>query len=191
MTEKERKHAADKLMGTKILMKGKILPKIFMADGHCYLFLNAARRAVFGTNLPIEVMTVREAFEIATGQNSNELPRESVEWNFDQTGSTYNGLLFAPRYGNSTMASMVQNDIVTCGYVSKDIIAALELPINASCLSVRTTNIIIRHMGMQTYGDLVRYGRKELLKVRNVGQAVLHEIDSLMAVKGLEEQWNK
>ena len=42
----------------------KFLPKVFVVNGKCYWFLNVARRAAFGTEHPIEVMTIRDAWEI-------------------------------------------------------------------------------------------------------------------------------
>ena len=52
MTQEQLKHAAQMLLNTKQLTGGdepKYLPKIYIVNGHCYLFLNVARRA---TNAP-------------------------------------------------------------------------------------------------------------------------------------------
>lgn len=85
------------LIGTKKLIGGtesKFLPKVYVVNGKCYVFLNAAKRAAFGTNYPIEVMTAEEAWEIFMHLPAYKLRKTDVEWDFDQTGSTFDGCLF-------------------------------------------------------------------------------------------------
>ena len=56
MTEQQKQHAAEVLLGTKALTggeDGKYLPRLYVVNGKCYLFLNVARRAAIGTNYTI------------------------------------------------------------------------------------------------------------------------------------------
>lgn len=95
MTNDIKEYAANKLANTKYLLAdGKCLPKIFIVDKHCYWYLNAAKRAAYGTNHPIEMLTINEAFEIITRLPATAMRHENVAWDFDQTGSTFNGDLF-------------------------------------------------------------------------------------------------
>ena len=95
MTEQQKQHAAEVLIHSKELTGGdepKFLPKVFVVDGHCYMFLNAARRAAYGTEHPIEVMTIEEAWQIHLHMPADTLDKKAVAWDFDQTGSTFSGL---------------------------------------------------------------------------------------------------
>ena len=113
MTQEQLQHAADVLLHSKLLTGGetpRFLPKIFIVNGHPYYYLNVARRAAYGTNYPIVVMTIEEAWEIGTCLHRDSLKKDAVEWNFDQTGSTYEGRLFDTR--KSIYADMVTNPII-------------------------------------------------------------------------------
>ena len=113
MKQEVLKHAADLLLTSKRLTGGdepKYLPKIFIVNGHCYYYLNAARRAAYGTNYPIVVMTIEEAWEISTLLHRDSLKQEDVAWEFDQTGETFNGRLFDDR--RSILANMVKNPVI-------------------------------------------------------------------------------
>ena len=97
MTREKLEYAAHALLMSMKLTGGddpKYLPKIFIVNGHCYFFLNAARRAAYGTHHPIVVMTIEEAWEIYTGLHRDSLKSEKVTWEFDQTGETFGGRLF-------------------------------------------------------------------------------------------------
>ena len=119
MTEQQKQHAAEVLVKNSMMLLGstdedpKYLPKVFVVNGKCYWFLNVARRAAFGTEYPIEVMTIEEAWEIHMHMPSETLKKECVDSNFDQNGSTYDGRLF---YDNPITAGMVPNPVIK--YVS-------------------------------------------------------------------------
>ena len=113
MKQEVLKHAADLLLMSKRLTGGdepKFLPKIFIVNGHCYYYLNAARRAAYGTNYPIVVMTIEEAWEISTLLHRDSLKQNAVAWEFDQTGETFDGRLFDDR--RSILANMVKNPVI-------------------------------------------------------------------------------
>ena len=97
MTREELKYAAETLIHSVHITGGdnpKYLPNVFIVGGHCFWFLNAARRAAYNTNLPIYVLTIESAWAIHYGINGDNLQKESVAWDFDQTGDTFNGSLF-------------------------------------------------------------------------------------------------
>jgi len=99
MNAKQRLHAAKVLLGaTELLGDDKWLPKVFVVDGHCYWFLNAARRAAYDVHVNIEVLTIREAWEIVNKEPWPITNKNRVDWAFDQTGETFNGYLFDHSY---------------------------------------------------------------------------------------------
>ena len=137
MTEQQKQHAAEVLIHSKELLGGddpKFLPKVFVVDGKCYMFLNAARRAAYGTSLAIEVMTIREAWEIYMHMSADTLNEKEVEWNFDQTGSTFNGQLFCDN--RKVMAGMVQNPVIKYVSGKPELSAVADMPINRMFLGV-------------------------------------------------------
>ena len=164
----------------------KFLPKVFVVDGHCYMFLNAARRAAYGTSLAIEVMTIREAWEIYTHLPADALKKDAVEWNFDQTGSTFNGQLFCDN--REVMAGMVQNPVVKMMDGKPDRAAMLDVEINRLYLTTRAQNILMK-TGCKTYGDALKFGREPMSKLRNVGATTISELDAEFDRVGLWNQW--
>ena len=189
MTEQQKQHAAEVLIHSKDLTGGdepKFLPKVFVVDGHCYMFLNAARRAAYGTSLAIEVMTIREAWEIYMHMSADTLNEKEVEWNFDQTGSTFNGQLFCDN--REVMAGMVQNPVVKMMDGKPDRAAMLDVEINRLYLTTRAQNILMK-TGCKTYGDAIKLGREAISKLRNVGATTISELDAEFDRVGLWNQW--
>ena len=189
MTEQQKQHAAEVLIHSKELLGGddpKFLPKVFVVDGHCYMFLNAARRAAYGTSLAIEVMTIREAWEIYMHMSADTLNEKEVEWNFDQTGSTFSGLLFCDN--REVMAGMVQNPVVKMMDGKPDRAAMLDVEINRLYLTTRAQNILMK-TGCKTYGDALKFGREPMSKLRNVGATTISELDAEFDRVGLWNQW--
>ena len=95
MTNEMKQIAAEKLMrAVGLAGEGKRLPKIFIAGTHCFWFLNAARRQAYEDGGKVEMMTINEAFELTTNLPATCLKHDSVAWNIDQRGDTYDGRLF-------------------------------------------------------------------------------------------------
>lgn len=189
MTEQQKQHAAEVLIHSKELTGGdepKFLPKVFVVDGHCYMFLNAARRAAYGTSLAIEVMTIREAWEIYMHMSADTLNEKEVQWDFDQTGSTFNGQLFCDNH--EVMAGMVQNPIIKMIDGKADRSAMLDMPINFLYLTTRAQNILMK-TGCKTYGDAIKFGREPMSKLRNVGATTISELDAEFDRVGLWNEW--
>lgn len=190
MTEQQKQHAADVLIHSKELLGGdepKFLPKVFVVDGHCYMFLNAARRAAYGTSLAIEVMTIEEAWVLYMHLPADSLKKDAVEWNFDQTGETYyDGRLFDDR--NSVKAGMVQNPVVKMMNGKPDRAAMLDVEINRLYLTTRAQNILMKTK-CKTYGDAIKFGREPMSKLRNVGATTISELDAEFDRVGLWNQW--
>ena len=189
MTEQQKQHAAEVLIHSKELLGGdepKFLPKVFVVDGHCYMFLNAARRAAYGTSLAIDVMTIREAWEIYMNMSADTLNEKEVEWNFDQTGSTFNGQLFCDNH--EVMAGMVQNPVVKMMDCKADRAAMLDVEINSLYLTTRAQNILMKTK-CKTYGDALKFGREPMSKLRNVGATTISELDAEFDRVGLLNQW--
>lgn len=190
MTQEQLQHAAQMLVVNSRKMMGgddpKFLPKVFVVDGKCYMFLNAARRAAYGTSLAIEVMTIEEAWEIYTHMPADTLKKDAVERNFDQTGSTFNGLLFCDN--REVMAGMVQNPVVKMMDGKPDRAAMLDVEINRLYLTTRAQNILMK-TGCKTYGDALKFGREPMSKLRNVGATTISELDAEFDRVGLWNQW--
>ena len=189
MTEQQKQHAAEVLIHSKELTGGdepKFLPKVFVVDGHCYMFLNAARRAAYGTSLAIEVMTIREAWEIYMHMSADTLNEKEVQWDFDQTGSTFNGQLFCDN--REVMAGMVQNPVVKMMDGKPDRAAMLDVEINRLYLTTRAQNILTK-TGCKTYGDALKFGREPMSKLRNVGATTISELDAEFDRVGLWNEW--
>lgn len=86
MTEQQKQHAAEVLIGTKALNggeDGKFLPKLYVVNGKCYMFLNVARRAALGTEYPIEVLSIEEAWQTHLHLPADSLDQKAVDWEFD------------------------------------------------------------------------------------------------------------
>ena len=189
MTEQQKQHAADVLIHSKELTGGdepKFLPKVFVVNGKCYWFLNVARRAAFGTEHPIEVMTIEEAWVLYMHLPADSLKKDAVEWNFDQTGSTFNGQLFCDNH--EVMAGMVQNPVVKMMDGKPDRAAMLDVEINRLYLTTRAQNILMM-TGCKTYGDAIKFGREPMSKLRNVGATTISELDAEFDRVGLWNQW--
>ena len=189
MTEQQKQHAAEVLIHSKELTGGddpKYLPKVFVVDGHCYMFLNAARRAAYGTSLAIEVMNIREAWEIYMHMSADTLNEKEVQWDFDQTGSTFNGQLFCDN--REVMAGMVQNPVVKMMDGKPDRAAMLDVEINRLYLTTRAQNILMKTK-CRTYGDAIKFGREPMSKLRNVGATTISELDAEFDRVGLWNQW--
>lgn len=92
---------------------GKLMPKVYVVNDRPYWFLNVAKRAAYGTDYPIEVIGIEEAFEWHTGLNRSALPKHEVNWQFDQKGATYDGRLFDE--GISITAESAKVRIITEG----------------------------------------------------------------------------
>ena len=114
MTQQQLQHAAEVLLNSHWLISPKdevrYLPKVFIVNGKCYWFLNAAKRAAFGTNAVIHVMTIEQAWHIHLHLHPDTLKKECIEKNFDQTGDTFGGRLFDEPH--SPLAQMVNIQIV-------------------------------------------------------------------------------
>ena len=189
MTEQQKQHAAEVLIHSKELLGGdepKFLPKVFVVNGKCYWFLNVARRAAFGTEHPIEVMTIEEAWVLYMHLPADSLKKDAVEWNFDQTGSTFNGQLFCDNH--EVMAGMVQNPVVKMMDGKPDRAAMLDVEINRLYLTTRAQNILMK-TGCKTYGDAIKFGREAISKLRNVGATTISELDAEFDRVGLWNQW--
>lgn len=192
MTEQQKQHAAEVLVKNSMMLLGstaeepKYLPKVFVVNGKCYWFLNVARRAAFGTEHPIEVMTIRDAWEIHLHMPADTLKKECVDSNFDQTGSTFNGQLFCDN--REVMAGMVQNPVVKMMDGRPDRAAMLDVEINRLYLTTRAQNILIK-TGCKTYGDALKFGRESMSKLRNVGATTISELDAEFDRVGLWNQW--
>ena len=191
MTEQQKQHAAEVLVKNSMMLLGsteedpKYLPKVFVVNGKCYWFLNVARRAAFGTEHPIEVMTIEEAWEIHMHMPAETLNKECVDSNFDQNGSTYDGRLF---YDNPITAGMVPNTVIMYVSGKHDLSAVADMTINSMFLGVRAQNILIR-TGCKTYGDAIKFGRETMSKLRNVGVTTISELDAEFDRVGLWNQW--
>lgn len=192
MTEQQKQHAAEVLVKNSMMLLGstaeepKYLPKVFVVNGKCYWFLNVARRAAFGTEHPIEVMTIGDAWEIHLHMSADTLNEKAVEWNFDQTGSTFSGLLFCDN--REVMAGMVQNPVVKMIDGKPDRAAMLDVEINRLYLTTRAQNILTK-TGCKTYGDALKFGREPMSKLRNVGATTISELDAEFDRVGLWNQW--
>ena len=189
MTEQQKLHAAKVLIHSKELTGGddpKFLPKVFVVNGKCYWFLNAARRAAFGTEHPIEVMTIEEAWQIHLHMPADTLDKKAVAWDFDQTGSTFSGLLFCNN--RTIMAGTVQNPVVKMMDGKPDSAAMLDVEINRLYLTTRAQNILMK-TGCKTYGDALKFGREPMSKLRNVGATTISELDAEFDRVGLWNQW--
>lgn len=192
MTEQQKQHAAEVLVKNSMMLLGsteedpKYLPKVFVVNGKCYWFLNVARRAAFGTEYPIEVMTIEEAWEIHLHMSPDTLNEKAVERNFDQKGSTFNGQLFRDNY--EVMAGMVQNPVVKMMDGNPDLASMLDMEINRLYLTTRAQNILMK-TGCKTYGDALKFGREAMIKLRNVGVTTISELDAEFDRVGLWNQW--
>lgn len=192
MTEQQKQHAAEVLVKNSMMLLGsteeepKFLPKVFVVNGKCYWFLNVARRAAFGTEHPIEVMTIKDAWEIYLHLPADTLKKEFVDSNFDQTGSTFNGQLFCDN--REVMAGMVQNPVVKMMDGKPDRAAMLDVEINRLYLTTRAQNILMK-TGCKTYGDALKFGREPMSKLRNVGATTISELDAEFDRVGLWNQW--
>ena len=186
MTEQQLQHAAEVLLGTKALTggeDGKYLPRIYAVNGKCYLFLNAARRAAIGTHYTIEVLNIEDAWQIYM-HSPFEVQRE-VDWEFDSTGSTFDGYLFSD---NRIYPSMVPNPIIDASTNQPFIEAILDTDLNGQLLTTRAKNIL-KGLSCKTYRDVLLYGREAILNRRNVGGATIALIDYEMARVGLWDYW--
>lgn len=189
MTEQQKQHAAEVLLGTKALTGGddpKFLPKLYVVNGKCYMFLNVARRAALGTNYPIEVLDIKDAWHIYTGLEPETLDKDSIDWDWDSTGSTFDGKLFCDN--QFIHAGMVPNPIINMFDNQPNIEQVLDQPVNRLFLCIRAQNVLIRTR-CNTYRDLLKFGREQLLKMRNVGRTTICEFDAEMDRVGLWNQW--
>ena len=165
----------------------KYLPKVFVVNGKCYWFLNVARRAAFGTEHPIEVMTIEEAWQIHLHMSADTLKKECVDNNFDQTGDAYyDGRLFDDR--NSILTSMVPNPVIKYVSGKPELSVVADMPINRMFLGVRAQNILMK-TGCKTYGDALKFGREPMSKLRNVVATTISELDAEFDRVGLWNQW--
>ena len=114
MNNEQLQHAAEVLLNSHWLISPKdelrYLPKVFIVNGKCYWFLNAAKRAAFGTKHVIRVMTIEQAWRIWLHLPESSIKQECIEKNFDQTGDTFGGRLFDEPH--SPLAQMVNIPIV-------------------------------------------------------------------------------
>lgn len=189
MTEQQKQHAAEVLIGTKALNggeDGKFLPKLYVVNGKCYMFLNVARRAALGTEYPIEVLSIEEAWQTHLHLSPDSLDREAVDWEWDSTGSTFDGCLF---YDNKNIyPSMVPNPVINAATNRPSIDAILDTDVNRLFLSIRAQNILTQ-LKCKTYRDVIVFGRKHLSNVRNMGAITLAVIDAEMDRVGLWDYW--
>ena len=193
MTEQQKQHAAEVLVKDSMMLLGstaeepKFLPKVFVVNGKCYWFLNVARRAAFGTEHPIEVMTIEEAWQIHMHMSADTLDDKAVDRYFDQTGDAYyDGRLFDDC--NSILTSMVPNPVIKYVDGRPELSAVADMPINRMFLGVRAQNILMK-TGCKTYGDALKFGRGPMSKLRNVGATTISELDAEFDRVGLWNQW--
>ena len=189
MTQQQLEKAARMLMNSKQLTGGdepKFLPKIYVVNGKCSLFLNAARREAYGTTYPIEVMTIEEAWAIVHAKDGKRLDPKEVEDNFDTVGSTYEGRLFCDQM--FIVPGMVPNPVIKYVDGMPELSAVADMPINRMFLGVRAQNILMK-TGCKTYGDALKYGRENISKLRNVGATTISELDAEFDRVGLWNQW--
>lgn len=189
MTEQQKQHAADVLIGTKALIggeDGKYLPRLYVVNGKCYLFLNAARRASIGTEYPIDVLSIEEAWQTHLHLPADSLDREAVDWEFDSIGSTYDGCLFCDN--KNIYPSMVPNPIINVTTNRPAIDAILDTDVNRLFLSIRAQNIL-HNIKCKTYRDVIAFGREKILLARNMGHVTLSSIDAEMDRVGLWDYW--
>lgn len=187
MTEQEKQHAASVLLGTHQLLGGedqRYLPKIFVVDGKCYMFLNAARRAAYRTPYAIEVMTIEDAWRICKGQRET-LDTKAVEWDFDQSGTTFCGMLFCD---SDVDAITIPNPVVKMKDRKPDLAAMLDMDINLTLLTTRARNILAK-TNCKTYRDLLKITRMSISRMKNVGAATIGELDAEMDRVGLWSNW--
>ena len=189
MTEQQKLHVAEVLLGTKALTGGdepKFLPKIYVVNGKCSLFLNAARREAYGTTYPIEVMTIEEAWNIVHANDGQKLDPKEVEDNFSTIGSTFFGKLFCDNH--LVNAYMVPNPVIRIADAKEDTDAAQDSEINRMRLSMRSQNILT-YFNIRTYRDLIKFGREKLENMRNVCSTNMFEFDNEMERAGLGKFW--
>lgn len=188
MTNELKKHASEVLLRSKQLIGGddsKFFPRIYVANGKCYYFLNVARRAVVGTNHPIEVITIEEAYKIVHNKELSAAMRDMVAWNIDTTGKTYKGCLFCDN--KNIIASQVSNPIRRLsGGLYK--LAILNDEINTMFLQSRVKNILLE-IDCKTYGDLIKIGRDNILSIKKVGTICIAELDAEMERMSLTDYW--
>ena len=188
MTNELKKYASEVLLKSKQLNGGddpKFLPRIYVANGKCYYFLNAARRAVVGTNSPIEVITIEEAYKIVHNNTFSATMRDMVAWNIDTTGKTYKGYLFCDN--KNIIASQVPNPIRRLsGSLYK--LAILNDEINTMFLQSRVKNILLE-IDCKTYGDLIKIGRDNIRSIKKIGTICLSELDAEMERMSLTDYW--
>lgn len=110
INQQQVNYAAERLLSSPgLVRKDMYLPKIYIVAGKCYWFLNAARRAAFGTDHRIYVLTLEDAWRIAG--RKYRLDSHHIAKDFDQTGDTYDGRLYDQ--AGSVFANLVPNDIIT------------------------------------------------------------------------------
>ena len=83
---------------------------------------------------------------------------------------------------------MVPNPVIRIADAKEDPDAAQDSEINRMRLGVRAQNILTR-LGIRTYRDLIKFGREQLFKVRNVGKTTIFEFDDEMDRTGLGNFW--
>jgi len=111
MTPLQKIKAANTLCRSiSLVADNKLLPKIFVVNGKCYWFLNAAKRAAFDTKYPVEILTIEEAVKVCTDK-PRTLTRNSVVWDFDQRGETFGGYLFCDNPVDALKVKMSVIDI--------------------------------------------------------------------------------
>lgn len=115
MTNETKQRISELLLNnSELLGKELLMPKVFVVNDHPYWFLNVARRAAYGTEYPIEVITIEAAYETVHKKPASMMDRSKVEWNFDQTGDTYGGALFA---GGTLLADMCKVPVIVNGEI--------------------------------------------------------------------------
>ena len=189
MTEQQKQHAAEVLIGTKALNggeDGKFLPKLYVVNGQCYMFLNVARRAALGTEYPIEVLSIEEAWQTHLHLPAGSLDQKAVDWEWDSTGSTYDGCLFCDN--KNIYPGMVPNPVINAATNRPAIDAILDTDVNRLFLSIRAQNILTQ-LKCKTYRDVILFGRDRIFKVRNMGVTTLASIDAEMDRVGLWDYW--
>ena len=98
MTYDQKMHAARILVYNSPRLMGNemFLPRVYVVNGKLYWFLNAARRAAFGTDHPIEVMTIETAYDLVEGKSIDKI-KHRIAQGIDQTGEVFHGSLFGDR----------------------------------------------------------------------------------------------
>lgn len=81
-----------------------------------------------------------------------------------------------------------KRELIEATNPEKELQEKLDSPIDLRTLPARAV-FAIDYIGVNTYRELINYGRINLLKFRNVGRGSIYKIDCLFEEIGLERYW--